>query len=130
MPHVTEEIWSHLPGRTSRLIVAPWPEPLPDYAGDVDALAQAQTAARIYRRSGVRIKVAGDSGRIFEAVVRPTADGQGDVEAERARLAREIQRSEKMLENEKFVANAAPDVVEGERQKLAQYRAELEALGG
>ena len=27
MPHVTEEIWSNLPGRESRLIVAAWPEP-------------------------------------------------------------------------------------------------------
>src|SRR5215207_9135427 len=26
MPHVTEEIWSYLPGRKSRLIVAPWPD--------------------------------------------------------------------------------------------------------
>jgi valyl-tRNA synthetase len=34
-----------------------------------------------------------------------------------------------MLANEKFVANAAPDVVEGERLKLAQFKAELDALG-
>ena len=27
MPHVTEEIWSHLPGRTAALIVSPWPDP-------------------------------------------------------------------------------------------------------
>src|SRR5215204_2368563 len=27
MPHVTEEIWSHLPDRERWLIVAPWPEP-------------------------------------------------------------------------------------------------------
>src|SRR6476469_4843179 len=26
MPHVTEEIWSNLPARETRLIVAPWPE--------------------------------------------------------------------------------------------------------
>ena len=26
MPHVTEEIWSNLPDRETRLIVAPWPE--------------------------------------------------------------------------------------------------------
>ena len=63
------------------------------------------------------------------AVVHPTADGRGDVEGERARLAKEIQRGEMMLANEKFVANAAPDVVEGERRKLEQYRAELDALG-
>src|SRR5579862_9917431 len=78
LAHVTEEICTHLPARASRLIVAPWPEPEPAYAADLGALETAQTAARIYRRSGVRIKVAGDSERIFNAVVRPTADGQGD----------------------------------------------------
>ena len=129
MPHVTEEIWSHLPNRETRLIVAPWPEPADEFAGDLNALEDAQTAARIYRRSGVRINVNGDAKRIFEAVVRPTENGQGDIDGERTRLAKEIQRSEKMLANEKFVSNAAPDVVEGERQKLAQYRAELDALG-
>ena len=50
MPHVTEEIWTQLPGRQSRLIVAPWPEPAPG-EGDFAALDAAQTAARIYRRS-------------------------------------------------------------------------------
>jgi valyl-tRNA synthetase len=34
-----------------------------------------------------------------------------------------------MLANEKFVANAAPEVVAAEREKLEQYRAELDALG-
>ena len=129
MPHVTEEIWSNLPARTSRLIVAPWPEPAPDFEAELNALDQAQTAARIYRRSGVRIDVNGDSERIFEAVVRPAGNGRGDVEGERARLSKEIERAEKMLANERFVANAAPDVVDGERLKLEQYRAELDALG-
>ncbi|HXY80986.1 MAG TPA: valine--tRNA ligase [Gaiellaceae bacterium] len=129
LPHVTEEIWSNLPARETRLVVAPWPEPAPEYADDLAALDRAQTAARIYRRSGVRIKVAGDSLRIFEAVVRPSADGQGDVDAERARVGKEIERSERMLANEKFVANASPDVVEAERLKLAEHRSELDALG-
>ena len=127
MPHVTEEIWSQF--HETRLIAGPWPEPDSGYESDLDALATAQTAARIYRRSGVRIKVAGDTLRIFEAVVRPSADGQGDVGAERARLVKEIERSERMLANEKFVSNAAPDVVEAEREKLDQHRAELDALG-
>src|SRR4029077_15151174 len=51
MPHVTEEIWSQLPGRETRLIVAPWPE-----AGDAreaGALELVQEAAAIFRRSGV-----------------------------------------------------------------------------
>jgi valyl-tRNA synthetase len=129
LPHVTEEIWSNLPARETRLAVASWPEATPEYAEDLTALDYAQTAARIYRRSGVRIDVGGDSLRIFEAVVRPSADGQGDVDAERGRVKKEIERAERMLSNEKFVANAAPEVVEAERLKLAEYRAELDALG-
>jgi valyl-tRNA synthetase len=129
IPHVTEEIWTSLPARETRLIVAPWPEPQTEFAADLHALDEAQTAARLYRRSGVRTELAGDSLRIFEAVVRPSGDGQGDIEAERARVQKEIERAEKMLANEKFVANAAPEAVEGERQKLAQYLAERDALG-
>jgi valyl-tRNA synthetase len=127
MPHVTEEIWTNLPARETRLIVAPWPEPQ-TWEGEFETIEGAQTAARIYRRSGVRIKLAGDSARIFEAVVRPTDDGQGDVEAERARVQKEIDRAERMLANEKFVANAAPEAVDAEREKLAQYLAERDAL--
>jgi valyl-tRNA synthetase len=127
LPHVTEEIWTHLPDRETRLIVAPWPEPLPQETnGEIE---RAQTAARIYRRSGVRIALEGDAERIFAAVVRPSDNGQGDVEQERGRLRKEIERSERMLANEKFVANAAPEVVQAEREKLEQYRAELDALG-
>jgi len=129
MPHVTEEIWANLPARETRLIVAPWQEPQTEYGDDLHALDEAQTAARLYRRSGVRIEIGGDSRRIFEAVVRPSGDGEGDIAAERARVQKEIERAEKMLANEKFVANAAPEAVEGERQKLAQYLAERDALG-
>jgi valyl-tRNA synthetase len=128
MPHVTEEIWTQLPARASRLMVAPWPDRASS-DGDFAALDRAQTAARIYRRSQVRIKLDGDALRIFEAVVRPSPDApQGDVEAERGRLQKEIDRAEKMLANEKFVANADPAAVEGEREKLAQYVAERDAL--
>jgi valyl-tRNA synthetase len=127
MPHVTEEIWSQF--HDERLIVAAWPERAgehDEYAGALDA---AQTAARIYRRSGVRVAIEGDAGRIFEAVVRPREDGQGDVETEVARLKKELERSERMLANEGFRARAPRDVVAAEEAKLERYRSELEALG-
>ncbi|HYZ77071.1 MAG TPA: valine--tRNA ligase [Gaiellaceae bacterium] len=130
MPHVTEEIWSNLPGRQTRLIVAPWPEPLPAYEEDADALAAAQTAARIYRRSGVRVALDGDAQRIFESVVRPREDGAGDREAEVARVRKELQRVEGKLQNASFTDKAPREVVEAEEAKRAQYLAELEALGG
>ena len=44
------------------------------------------------------------------------------------RLRKEIERAEKMLANERFVANAPADVVEAEREKLARYRRELDAI--
>jgi valyl-tRNA synthetase len=127
MPHVTEEIWTNLPARETRLIVAPWPEP-ESHGSDFEPIYAAQTAARIYRRSRVRTKLTGDAERIFAAVVRPAEDGAGDVEAERARVQKEIDRAERVLGNEKFVGNAAPEAVAAEREKLAQYLAERDAL--
>jgi len=50
------------------------------------------------------------------------------ISAEIDRLRKEVERAEKMLANERFVENAAPDVVEAEREKLAKYRRELDAL--
>jgi valyl-tRNA synthetase len=128
MPHVTEEIWSSLPARETRLIVAPWPEPI-DVEVDSQPIAKAQLGARIYRRSRVRVELTGDAKRLFELVVKP-ADGQGDLEAEIARVRAEIARAERMLGDERFVGNAPAEVVDAEREKLEQYRAELEALGG
>ena len=130
MPHVTEEIWSHLPGVEGRLIVARWPEPDDTYAADFDALTRVQEAAGMFRRSGVRVALADDELRIFEAVVRPGKDaGDGDAAAEAERLRKEIARAEGMLANERFVQNAPAAVVDAERDKLERYRRELDALG-
>jgi valyl-tRNA synthetase len=130
MPHVTEEIWTNLPARESRLIVSPWPEGGTGRTTELDALEGVQLAARIYRRSGVRVGLEGEADRIFEAVVRPRENGQGDLSAEVERLRKEVERGERMLANERFREKAPPDVVEAEQEKLAQYRAELDALGG
>jgi valyl-tRNA synthetase len=131
MPHVTEEIWSNLPGRESRLIVATWPETDDRFASDLGALDRVQEAAGIFRRSGVLVELEGDEQRIFSAVVKPERlQANGNEEAERERLRKEIARAEGMLANERFVANAPDDVVAGEREKLERYRRELDALGG
>jgi valyl-tRNA synthetase len=131
MPHVTEEIWSNLPGREERLIVSAWPEADERFAADLGALERVQDAAAIFRRSGVLVELEGDEERIFAAVVRPErVQANGNAEAERERLRGEIARAEGMLSNDRFVANAPDDVVAGEREKLERYRRELDALGG
>src|SRR6059036_1936633 len=95
MPHVTEEIWTALPDRKTRLIVAAWPEAGDDSAAD--ALREPQEAAAIFRRSGVRPKgLDAEQQRIFDAVVKPARQKtNGNVEAERERLRKEIERAEK-----------------------------------
>ena len=101
------------------------------YAADLHALDAVQEAAAIFRRSGVAVPLEGDEKRIFDAVVRPErVKSNGNAAAEIERLRREVERGERMLANEKFVANAKPEVVEAERDKLARYRRELDALSG
>jgi valyl-tRNA synthetase len=132
MPHVTEEIWSQLPDREARLIVSPWPEPDDRFASDAGALDRVQEAAQIFRRSGVQVELGSDDERrVFAAVVRPErvqVDGNRDAELER--LRNEVARAERMLANERFVANAPAAVVDAEREKLERYRRELAALDG
>jgi len=60
---------------------------------------------------------------------------QVDAAAERARLEKDLEYAQgfrdsvnKKLSNEKFVANAKPDVLERERQKLADTEAKITAL--
>jgi valyl-tRNA synthetase len=130
MPHVTEEIWAHLPDRAGRLIVGPWP--VGD--GSVDdggvSMELVKSAAATFRRSGVRLELNHEEARIFDAVVRPERlKVDGNLDAERKRLRKEIARAEGMLANERFVVKAPPEVVEAEREKLARYRRELDALG-
>jgi valyl-tRNA synthetase len=131
MPHVTEEIWSNLPNRQSRLIVAPWLTSETAYDDAVDRLQAVQDAATIFRRSGIRTALDGEDARIFEAVVKPgRGGGNGNAAAEIERLQKEIARAEGMLANERFVQNAPAYVVEAEREKLERYRRELDALSG
>ena len=130
MPHVTEEIWSYLPARETRLIVAPWP-----VAGDAAERGCARPRPGGGRSgsaaAGVLPSLDGDEERIFDAVVKPERAPQrdGDVEAERERLRGEIARAEAMLANERFVANAPAAVVDAEREKLERYRRELDDIG-
>ena len=129
MPHVTEEIWSQF--HDARLIVAPWPKPHERDLAAERLLEHVQSVAIMFRRSGVLPKLdSDDEQRIFDSVVKPERQkANGNVDAERTRLRKEIERAEQMLANERFVQKAPPEVVEAEREKLARYRRELDAIG-
>ena len=129
MPHVTEEIWTNLPARETRLIVAPWPEMTSRWRDADAALERVQTAATVFRRSGVAVELDSDERRIFDAVVKPDrAKVNGNPQPEIERLRKEVERAERMLSNDRFVDNAPDEVVDAEREKLERYRRELDVL--
>ena len=132
LPHVTEEVWTNLPGRETRLIVSSWPEARAESAGYWNALDNVQLAMRLYRRAGVIPPILDEDERVIVDALTGGDGAQpvGDLAIEIERLRKEIARAEGVLGNERFVANAPPEVVEGEREKLARYRRELDALGG
>lgn len=136
MPHVTEEVWEHLPDRVQTLIVGPWPAADPAAVDEPAeaAFARIREIATTYRRSGVVASLDGledDARRVLTTVVG--LDGStpaGDVAAELQRLEAEIARAEGMLANEMFTDRAPADVVAAEREKLERYRRERDALTG
>ena len=121
MPHVTEEIWSNLPGREARLIVTPWPEAGDD--SDAGALTRVQEAAEMFRRSGVRVPLEGEELRIFEAVVRPAASGDGNAAARSSGCRRRSPRGGHARQR----AERAGRGRRGRASKLARYQRELDA---
>jgi valyl-tRNA synthetase len=85
-----------------------------------------------------RLAPATNSGEPLATIGPIEILASGEVDAEQAerrisehrdRLRGEVERGERKLANEGFVAKAPPEVVEAEREKLAGYRAELEELG-
>jgi valyl-tRNA synthetase len=131
VPHVTEEIWSQLPDRETRLIAAPWPDRDERFAADVGSLDRVQAARPIFVRSGVRPQLSEEEQRIFDTVTRrDRVEGDGNAQAEIDRLEREIARAEGMLANERFTQKAPAEVVAAEREKLERYRRELDAIRG
>jgi valyl-tRNA synthetase len=129
LPHVTEEIWSQF--HDTRLIVSRWPNALAQEPSADGALQRVQEAAAVFRRAGIVPSLEGEEKRIFDAVVKPERTKRnGDVDAERARLQKEIARAEGMLANERFVQGAPDHVVAAEREKLERYRRDLESIGG
>jgi valyl-tRNA synthetase len=168
MPHVTEEIWSYMPGDRGLLAVEPWPdadESLFDAEAEAELERVRETVMTIRRlrdlagvKPAVRLPAAVDSdpavakhianlarldlssnggdplatiaGVHIFATEGVDADAfQERIAARREELRKEVERGEKKLANEGFVAKAPAEVVQEEREKLEAYKRELESLG-
>jgi valyl-tRNA synthetase len=112
-----------------------------DLAGvEARAVLRARTPAEPHELVGrlARFEFDSDAGDPVASVgaVEILASDQLDadrvssrIEELRAKLRAEVERGERKLANERFVAKAPADVVEAEREKLERYREELAELG-
>ena len=69
----------------------------------------------------------GGAVRILPSEAFDPEEARRRIAARREKLEGEIERLENKLANERFVERAPAEVVEAERDKLAEYRAALEA---
>ncbi len=76
------------------------------------------------------VPVAGGAVQVLPSDAFDPEEGRRRIEARREQLRSEIQRAERKLANEQFVAKAPPAVVEEERRKLSEYRESLRRLDG
>jgi valyl-tRNA synthetase len=115
--------------------------------GEAYGLA-VENAEAIRKLAGVNLELRQEKAPKLEGASRSTADfdlvlkvAAGQVEAQRARLTKEIEQLEKVIENterqlgdEKFLGKAPAKIIDGMKVKLEEYRVQLvknrEALGG
>jgi valyl-tRNA synthetase len=76
----------------------------------------------------VSVPVPGGAVEILPSDDLDLEGAQRRAQAKRTKIQADIERAERKLGNQGFVAKAPPEVVQGERDKLARLRAELEAL--
>ena len=102
----------------------------------------AETAEHVARLARITFDGDGDgapatvatvpiSGGAVEILASPDVDPEASaqrIEAQREELRSEIERAEKKLSNQGFVAKAPAEVVAAERAKLERLRGELDAL--
>ncbi len=107
----------------------------------LQAPGHEQTVDLLARLARLELSADGDGGPALASIaigggtleILPTPDvdlaaAQAKRDAKLAQLRAEIERAQRKLANDSFVSRAPADVVQGERDKLAALKAELEAL--
>ena len=74
------------------------------------------------------VPIPGGGVQVLPSEAFDPEEAERRLEKKRADLRKEIERAEKKLANEQFVAKAPPAVVEEERRKLDEYREALARL--
>ncbi|MGI8507660.1 MAG: valine--tRNA ligase [Solirubrobacteraceae bacterium] len=99
-----------------------------DTAGHVARLARLElNGARDDAETVATVPIPGGAVDVLAGAGFDPESAQRKLEQRRAKLREEIERSERKLANDGFVAKAPPSVVQAERDKLDRLRSELES---
>jgi valyl-tRNA synthetase len=74
------------------------------------------------------VPIPGGAVQVLPSDAFDAGEAEARIDKKRADLGREIERAEKKLSNEQFVAKAPAAVVDEVRRKLAEYRVALAQL--
>jgi valyl-tRNA synthetase len=74
------------------------------------------------------VPIPGGGMQVLPSAAFDADEARARIAARREQLAKEVERAERKLANEQFVAKAPPEVVEEERRKLEEYREALRRL--
>jgi len=91
------------------------------------AVSRVTFDAHAARRPGSAVAVLGDTLLFVHDVIDDEAE-RGRLTKERGKLLKEVQGTEKRLNNPNFVAKAPPEVVDEIRERLRSYRDRLAAV--
>jgi valyl-tRNA synthetase len=76
------------------------------------------------------VPIPGGGVQVLPSEAFDAEEARARLAARREQLSGEVERAERKLANEQFVAKAPPEVVEEERRKLEDYRDALRRLDG
>jgi valyl-tRNA synthetase len=76
------------------------------------------------------VPIPGGGVEVLPSEAFDAGEARARIEKKRDGLRKEVERAERRLANEGFIAKAPPAVVEEERRKLEEYRAALARLEG
>ena len=76
------------------------------------------------------VPIPGGGVQVLPSEAFDAGEAEARIERKRAGLVAEMERAERKLANEQFVAKAPATVVDEERRKLAEYREALARMGG
>ena len=121
-PHRKIDAWIRVDGPSAEIL-----RRLKPLLQHIASLKSSEVAPDMTRPAGSTVQIIGDI-EIYLGGLVDTEKERERLESRRKKLLEDIRKSESRLGNEGFVARAPAEVIEAERKRLADLRAQIDAI--